>query len=217
MAKVRLPLLGLGASGTIGEALTYASWRGIDYVRERVIPQNPQTVAQTAVRDTFTSLNTIWTFIGALSRAPWTLTAAGRPVTDRNLHISRNLAALIGDADMVDYVWSPATNAPFTPAISSVTPGAQSLTIVATAPAFPTGWTAVAMVARVMADLDPQTGVWVNGNNFGEVEDLTAPYSLVISGLITGQLYRIAVWMRLTSPELDTRYSLVAESTGTPI
>lgn len=48
MAKIPAGILGR-LSGSVGN-VTGASWKGIAYIREKVVPSNPQTVAQTAQR-----------------------------------------------------------------------------------------------------------------------------------------------------------------------
>lgn len=50
MAKLKAPLLSLGASGAIGKSLVYFPWKGIDAVREYVVPSNPKTTGQTTQR-----------------------------------------------------------------------------------------------------------------------------------------------------------------------
>lgn len=45
-AKVLGPLLSLGASQTVGKALTYANWKGIATVRLKSNPSNPKTTDQ---------------------------------------------------------------------------------------------------------------------------------------------------------------------------
>jgi len=50
VAKLKAPLMSLGASGAIGKALVYFGWKGIDAVREYVVPSNPKTTAQTTQR-----------------------------------------------------------------------------------------------------------------------------------------------------------------------
>jgi len=50
VAKLKAPLLSLGASGAIGKSLVYFGWKGLDVVREYVIPANPKTSAQTTQR-----------------------------------------------------------------------------------------------------------------------------------------------------------------------
>lgn len=50
MAKVTGPLFSMTASGQLGKAIVYASWKGIEYVREYLIPANPKTANQGDVR-----------------------------------------------------------------------------------------------------------------------------------------------------------------------
>lgn len=50
MAKLKGPLFSLGAAGSIGKTLVYFGWKGIDCVREYLVPTNPKTAAQTAHR-----------------------------------------------------------------------------------------------------------------------------------------------------------------------
>lgn len=50
MAKLKAPLLSLGASGAIGKSLVYFPWKGLDCAREFVVPSNPKTTAQTTQR-----------------------------------------------------------------------------------------------------------------------------------------------------------------------
>jgi len=50
VAKLKAPLMSLGASGAIGKALVYFPWKGLDCVREYVVPANPQTTPQTTQR-----------------------------------------------------------------------------------------------------------------------------------------------------------------------
>lgn len=50
MAKLKAPLLSLGASGAIGKAIVYFPWKGLDCAREYVVPSNPKTAAQLAHR-----------------------------------------------------------------------------------------------------------------------------------------------------------------------
>lgn len=60
MAKVTGPLMSLDASGTVAGTATFSKWKGRNYVRQRVIPSNPQTAAQTAVRAMFAGLVALW-------------------------------------------------------------------------------------------------------------------------------------------------------------
>jgi len=51
VAKLKAPLLSFGASGAIAKALVYFGWKGLNVVREYVVPANPKTDPQTTQRD----------------------------------------------------------------------------------------------------------------------------------------------------------------------
>lgn len=55
MAKLKAPLLSLGAAQQIGKTLVFFSWKGINAVREYVVPSNPKTSAQTTQRGYMTN------------------------------------------------------------------------------------------------------------------------------------------------------------------
>jgi len=56
MAKLKGPLFSLGASQQIGKALVYFSWKGLNVVREYVVPANPKTTKQTTQRGHLTNM-----------------------------------------------------------------------------------------------------------------------------------------------------------------
>lgn len=55
MAKLKGPLFSLGASQQIGKALVYFPWKGLNVVREYVVPSNPKTSGQTTQRGYLTA------------------------------------------------------------------------------------------------------------------------------------------------------------------
>lgn len=55
MAKLRAPLFSFGASGQIGDALVYFNWKGLNVVRQKVIPTNPNTSLQQTQRGYITA------------------------------------------------------------------------------------------------------------------------------------------------------------------
>lgn len=55
MAKLKGPLFSLGASAQLGKTLVYFSWKGLNVVREYVIPSNPKTALQTTQRGYLTA------------------------------------------------------------------------------------------------------------------------------------------------------------------
>lgn len=55
MAKLKAPLLSLGASGAIGKTMVFFGWKGLDVVREYVIPTNPKSTKQVTQRNLLTA------------------------------------------------------------------------------------------------------------------------------------------------------------------
>lgn len=56
MAKLKGPLFSLGATQQLGKALVYFPWKGLNLVREYVIPANPRTAPQTTQRGYLTDI-----------------------------------------------------------------------------------------------------------------------------------------------------------------
>jgi len=56
MAKLKAPLMSLGASQQLGKALVFFGWKGIDCVREYVVPANPDTTLQQTQRGYVTTM-----------------------------------------------------------------------------------------------------------------------------------------------------------------
>lgn len=66
--KVKFSPLVASMSGTAADAVM-ASWKGIQYVRKHVIPHNPQTTAQMAVRMALARCVTLWRSLSADQKA----------------------------------------------------------------------------------------------------------------------------------------------------
>lgn len=79
MAKVTGPFLSLGARGTVAQTLTASFWRGVSYMRERVVPHNPKTAAQTAIRGVLSDGVSKWRFgtIAEADKKKWNTYALG--------------------------------------------------------------------------------------------------------------------------------------------
>jgi hypothetical protein len=60
MAKVKSPLFGFDASGQLAKTLVYMKWKGINDVRQHVIPANPNTAAQQAQRAFIADCVALW-------------------------------------------------------------------------------------------------------------------------------------------------------------
>lgn len=55
MAKLKAPLLSLGASGQLAKTLVFFPWKGLNVAREYVVPSNPKTAAQVTQRGYMTA------------------------------------------------------------------------------------------------------------------------------------------------------------------
>lgn len=161
MAKVKSPLLSLSASGSIGKSFVLASWRGVAYARQHVVPSNPRTDAQTRVRDIFTALNREWRLLGPLARAPWIAQTAGRPLIDRNAFLKSNVKPANDDVTdtLVEYISSAGALGGFALADLALAGDASNYGIEATAdvPVIPTGWTLTSISFIAIPDREPTT------------------------------------------------------------
>jgi len=71
MAKLKAPLLSLGASGAIGKSLVFFNWKGIDAVREYVVPSNPKSTSQVTQRAYVTAAVALIHYLQALAVSPF--------------------------------------------------------------------------------------------------------------------------------------------------
>jgi len=71
MVKVNAPMLSLSASGQIGGAMVFSTWKGRPYVRSLVRPANPKSGGQVGVRSLFKFIAQNWAAIIAGSKATW--------------------------------------------------------------------------------------------------------------------------------------------------
>jgi len=79
MVRVTGPFFSLDARGTVAETLTGSFWRGINYIRARVIPHNRKSAAQQAIRGALTDGVSKWRFgvIGQDDKNWWNTYAKG--------------------------------------------------------------------------------------------------------------------------------------------
>ena len=205
MAKVTGPLLSIAARGSIASTQVYSTWKGIDYVRQHVIPANPNTAAQQTTRGVFKEASDLWLRAPTLIRAPWDRNAVGRPYTGRNKFIGSYIGALRGDADMADLIMSPgAKGGPAALAVVAVG-GALLITVTITEPALPTGWTITQAVAGAIEDGAPGA---LTDLNFTVLNDVATPFSIVLTGLTAATTYAVGGWIEWLKPDGSTAYSV---------
>lgn len=218
MAKVKGPILSLSASGQIGKSQVYASWRGVPYARQHVVPSNPQTLAQQAVRNVFAALDETHKRTGPIGREPWVAEAERRPVTDRNMYVKANLPALRGDANLADFIGSNGAKGGLPPSavVAAATVNAGEIEVTVTSPNAPTGWTLFAVQAIALRDRDPAT---VPSEFVHENENL-APTAggntvVTITGATSAAAYYVAAWTKWQKP--DGTFAYGASLTDGPV
>lgn len=92
MAKLKAPLLSLGASGAIGKSLVFFGWKGLDVVREYVIPANPKSDPQKEQR-------------GWLKEAVEKIHYAQKDTTYKFGSLERSAFALLGSLQATPRTW----------------------------------------------------------------------------------------------------------------
>jgi hypothetical protein len=82
--------MSMSASGTVGNIITFATWKGRPYVRTRVIPSNPKSAAQLGVRAMMTFLSQQWAGLSAGNKATWATAADAKKISPFNAFVSAN-------------------------------------------------------------------------------------------------------------------------------
>lgn len=203
MAKITGPFLALGASGTIAQTLTASKWKGRPYIRQRVVPANPDTASQQSTRNVFRAASAMWKQMETLLVAPWDSNAQGQVKTGRNVFIGDYVQNLRGDADYTDLNMSPGSKGGLAPTALSLTPISAGMNYTITAPSTPTGWTLQAAIITAIADQDPAL---VPATGFATIEDTTPPFDTGFVGLSASTAYAFSAWLRWLKPDGQIAY-----------
>jgi len=192
VAKLKAPLMSLGASGAIGEALVYFPWKGLNVVREYVIPANPRTSGQTTQRG---YLSTMVALIHSHQAS------ATHPLTALDIRAFALLGSTYATPrtwfnqvvkDGIDQLVAGKRECVFTSMV--VTPGADKLTVelwsLAIAPTAGKFWYGTSKTALIHSVASTPVG----GSNAAE-----------ISGLVTGVKYFVQFKPTLPATILGTR------------
>ena len=95
MARVKGPLFSLDASGSLAKTVTYSKWKGRNYTRQHVIPQNPQSTNQVNVRVAWDLIVKYWQANVGTLQAPWDAFAVQFQMSGFNQFISRGMDAYV--------------------------------------------------------------------------------------------------------------------------
>lgn len=91
MAGVKGPLFSLDASGSIGDAIVFAKWKGRNYVRRHAIPSNPKSVGQVSVRAMIKFLTQYWASLSGAEQTDWETRAAATDISPFNAFVGYNM------------------------------------------------------------------------------------------------------------------------------
>lgn len=216
MPKVNAPLLSFGASGQIAKAQVYSTWKGIPYVRRYAVPANPRTTKQVNNRAIWQLISNAWLFAPAAIQNAFNAFAVGKALTGRNKFQSENqklLAVQPTPSELDGFVMSPGNGGALPATGLVVTPGTDQLTLSATIPDAPSGWSITAVWGAAIRNQDPThtfIGPW------HVASDASHPYSVVLTGLTYAGEYVVGLWIEWEKPDGSTAYSRSLVGVGTP-
>lgn len=211
MARTSGPLLSFDARASIGKTVVYSSWKGIPYARRHVVPANPDTADQQAVRGVFKWLMSVWSYMPASVQEAWNAYAEGQPLTGRNAIAKFNVAPLQGQTDLTNFIMSPSARSGPIAATATFTPGNDLVTVDATPGPLPAGWTVVELIAAAIRQQDPSSGVLYTVT---AGTDTTSTYQVVLSGLASAQTYVCGAWFKYLRPDGTFAYGRSVQGTA---
>lgn len=93
MARTTGPLLSMDASGSVAGTITFAKWKGRNYVRQLVVPANPQSPLQVGMRASMKFLTQFWASgLTSGNKATWDALAASQAISSFNAYVQYNQA-----------------------------------------------------------------------------------------------------------------------------
>lgn len=214
MAKVNAALMSFNASGQIGKSIVFGKWKGQRYARSYVIPGNPKTTAQTTQRDLFSFVHDLYKYATTDIQAPWIAYTKGKPLTGPNVWSSKNITALKGAANNNNMIFAPSVLGGPPGPTPTYTAGATQITIASADPSIPAGWTVTEFVACVCQQyttfVETEPAFLFSGT------DNTSPYSVVITGLTTAQIYVCGAFFKYLRADGTAAYGPCPNGTATP-
>lgn len=95
MVKTKGQLLSLGASGSIGKALTYSSWKGRPYAKQFKVPTDPKALPQLGIRDLMRYLSQEWAGLSQADKESWTAHGQQFTLPPYDAYMSANLSRYV--------------------------------------------------------------------------------------------------------------------------
>lgn len=91
MVKLTAPLHSQAASGSLAEALTFSSWKGRAYAKQKGLPADPKSGGQVSFRTMFKFLTTQWDLLSTANQATWDQLAIPQHIAPYNAYVQHNL------------------------------------------------------------------------------------------------------------------------------
>jgi hypothetical protein len=209
MAKVTLPLLGVEASGTIGDSVVFGRYKGINYARQHTVPANPRTAAQVAQRNFFKIFASLWRKLPGAAANAWDDAAKGTVLSGFNLFTRRNSVSLKGDSNLADLEITPGSADALRVTSINASYASGQVTVNATTEA-PGGGRTIAAVHFVLLRDQAPTGQYAYEVQYAS--DTSSPYSATFTPASGNGLYRAYAFTQ-TVYNAKTFYSLAAATT----
>lgn len=90
MATIKGPLMSFDASGSVAETIVFSKWKGRNYVRQHVVPSNPETGLQVGVRGMLRFTSQSFATLGAVIIARWKALSDPKSITPLNSFVALN-------------------------------------------------------------------------------------------------------------------------------
>jgi len=90
MAKATGPLMSMAASGKLGGAIVFGSWKGRPTVRRLVTPSNPKSAGQIGIRQMFRFIGQAWASLSTADQTTYSAIADSKAISGFNAFTGQN-------------------------------------------------------------------------------------------------------------------------------
>jgi len=139
MVKVAGPAMSLDASGSLGGAIVFSSWKGRKYARTLVVPKNPKTTLQVGIRSMMKGLTQPWKAF-TTQKATWALAAAADSISPFNVYVRNNMREYRSDLYPSQIFTAPRISTPDVIASITATPGTRHIVLEITGAPISASW-----------------------------------------------------------------------------
>lgn len=135
MVSLKGPLMSLDASGTIAGTITFSKWKGRNYARSTVIPANPQTDLQTAVRAVLAFVSKDFANLSEAQKDEWHEVASALAISAINAYTGNAVKAARQESGWPRYPSAAPAQTPGAASNVQVSVGFRQVKITFTQPA----------------------------------------------------------------------------------